>query len=131
MYEKKGRVYADPYKYLKRRGAVAMEITLTDKEGWEEVAMKRPLEIKISRKGEEAVVNGLFLLRIRGKDYGEVKREIIRMRYTNDDQMAIILNREKSDANAEAYGKMQLWREFSAEVARAVINHDASINNKS
>ena len=42
MYEKNGRVYADPYKYLKRRGAVAMEVTHTDKEGWEEVAMKRP-----------------------------------------------------------------------------------------
>ncbi|MDE7465021.1 MAG: hypothetical protein K2M59_01150 [Muribaculaceae bacterium] len=121
MYEKNGRVYADPYKYLKRRGAVAMEVGLTDKEGWEEEAMKRPLEIKIGRKGEEAVVNGLFLLRIRGKDYGEVKREIIRMRYTNDDQMAIILNREDSEEDAEAYGKMQLWREFAAEVARAVI----------
>lgn len=131
MYEKNGRVYADPYKYLKRRGTVAMEVSVTDKEGWEELAMKRPLEIKISRKGEEAVVNGLFLLRICGKDYGEVKREIIKMRYTNDDQMAIILNREDSEEDELSYCRMQLWREFAAEVARAVINHDASIYNKS
>ena len=49
-----------------------------------------------------------------------VKASVIKSRYSNDEQIAIMLNRERSEKDALLYGKMQEWREFAAEIAGKV-----------
>ena len=53
-------------------------------------------------------------------DYASIKEHIIKSRYTNDEQLAIILNRDKrADGNLK-YERMQEWRDFAEEIARLV-----------
>ena len=55
-------------------------------------------------------------------DYKGVKSAIVKVKYSNDDQIAIILNREDSQEDEVRYQEMQRWREFAAEVAKKVVD---------
>ena len=54
-------------------------------------------------------------------DYKGLKSAIIKVKYSNDDQIAIILNREDSTEDEVRYQEMQRWREFAADVAKKVV----------
>ena len=54
-------------------------------------------------------------------DYKGIKAAIIKVKYSNDDQIAIILNREDSQEDEARYQEMQRWREFAAGVAKIVV----------
>jgi hypothetical protein len=43
-------------------------------------------------------------------------------RYSNDDQMALILNNGKSEQDTLLYNKMQEWREWAGVIARTATN---------
>lgn len=49
----------------------------------------------------------------RNKSYAYIKTFIIKLHYSNDDQIAIILNNDEDKMN-----EMQEWREYASEVAR-------------
>lgn len=54
------------------------------------------------------------------KTYGDYKTSIIKGRYSNDDQIAIMLNKDNSEEDLEKYNRMQAWREWAAKLARLI-----------
>ena len=53
----------------------------------------------------------------RGKSYTHIKTFIIKLHYSNDDQIAIMLNDDEDKMR-----EMQEWREYAASVARNYTN---------
>ena len=45
---------------------------------------------------------------------------MIKKRYSNDDQIAIMLNAQLSEEDKIYYDKMQEWREFSGYIAKSI-----------
>lgn len=54
-------------------------------------------------------------------NYEEWKKHIIQWRYSNDDQIAIILNKDDSEEDKLQYEKMQEWREWASKLAKKII----------
>lgn len=122
MFTKNNTVYADAYKYLKHkeRNVIALSIQGSAEE-YEELPMNNPLDIEVS--GGMIFWNNRRFANIPVRmDYAGVKSSIIKSRYSNDDQLAIILNKDESEEERMYFEKMQEWREFAAYVAKS-INH--------
>ncbi|WP_305277879.1 hypothetical protein [uncultured Duncaniella sp.] len=120
MYSKGEMTYAEAYCYLRRRDAkvVTMQVRTQEADLYEEVAMKRPLQVR--REGDAVKFGGWFVVRPPSMSYADVKTAVIKLRYSYDDQMAIVLNRENGGEDAGLYERMQAWREFAAEVASGI-----------
>ena len=104
MYKKRNVVYADAYKYLlhKSKGIIAFAQSGNENE-FEEKELPMPIKIYFSKS-----------------DYATVKTEMIKKQYSNDDQMAIMLNAQLSEKDKVYYNKMQRWREFSGYIAKLI-----------
>ncbi|HJG13298.1 MAG TPA: hypothetical protein K8V07_15400 [Bacteroides xylanisolvens] len=120
MFTKGDMVYADAYKYLrhKNKNIIALSFKGSADE-FEEVEMTLPVEVK--KEGNMLFWEGRKFAVIPEKmEYASIKERIIKSRYSNDDQIAIMLNRERSEEDNVLYQKMQEWREFAAEIAKKV-----------
>lgn len=54
--------------------------------------------------------------------YADYKKAIIQKKYSNDDQIAIMLNKDSGEeADLLAYDKMQEWREWASIVAKKIM----------
>ena len=54
-----------------------------------------------------------------GKSYAEIKTFIIKLHYSNDDQIALMLNYQTDPITfKDKYDAMQAWREYAGEVAK-------------
>ena len=52
-------------------------------------------------------------------DYAYLKAFVVKLKYSNDDQIALMLNYQNNpDAYADRYNEMQAWRDYAGEVAR-------------
>ena len=110
MYVKGNTVYADAYKYLKHkeRNIVALSIK-GNPDDYEEVSMDMPLEVKVN--GNMISWNkGMFMKNVSGLSYEGIKSTIIKSRYSYDDQIAIMLNKDESEEKRMHFDKMQQWR---------------------
>ena len=56
------------------------------------------------------------------RTYGDWKTIIIKWRYSNDDQIAIMLNKDESEEDLERYNRMQSWREWASTLSKAIVN---------
>ena len=124
MYKKRNVVYADAYKYLvhKSKGIIAFALS-GDESEFEEKEF--PIPIKIIDEG-----NGFYSIQgvpkvkfyFSKSDYATVKTEMIKKRYSNDDQIAIMLNKDSGlEEDLFAYQKMQEWREWASTVAKKIV----------
>lgn len=124
MYKKGNVVYADAYKYLvhKSKGIIAFALS-GDESEFEEKEF--PIPIKIIDEG-----NGFYSIQgvpkvkfyFSKSDYATVKTEMIKKRYSNDDQIAIMLNKDSGlEEDLFAYQKMQEWREWASTVAKKIV----------
>ncbi len=115
-------MYADAYKYLKHkeRNMIALRVK-GNPDDYEEVSMDTPLEVKVS--GNMISWNkGMFMKNIPDLSYEGVKSAIVRSRYSYDDQIAVMLNKDSEEQeDIRYYQKMQEWREFAGEIAKAVV----------
>ena len=65
--------------------------------------------------------NGRIIERYNPKEtYESLKAKIVKTQFSNDDQIAIILNKDSSPENAELYNKMQEWREWAGILANKI-----------
>lgn len=117
MYQIKNKIYADAGCVLKHNNKVAFS--------FEDVDMKDVLETKINlenmqKSGNFVIYDGLRD-RITRLEYGRLKSKFINKQFTNDDQIAIILNMNDSETDKMLYQKMMEWREFSALFAKKVL----------
>lgn len=119
MYIDKNIVYSDPWKYLKCGNSIGFQFPESDE------IMEYDLIIDdINIVGNMAYYNSGTLAQqiINNGSYGDYKSAIIKKRYSNDDQIAIILNKEDSDEDMIRYNRMMQWRDFAASLAKKIIN---------
>ena len=118
MYKVKDRIYSDAGKVLIYKGCKSY--SLPEIEGIVEIAEE---DVDFSN----ARINRIFidyggLRRLNHKyDYGQWKAAIIKWRYSNDDQIAILLNKDDSAEDKMRYDKMQEWREYASVLAKKFV----------
>ena len=131
MFTKGNTTYSEAFGFLrhKRFNMVTLQ-TKENADDFNEEPFTLPLKVAV--EGKTVKFGGYFIVRVKNLDYGTIKAAVIKMRYSNDDQMALILNKDSSDEGTMLYQKMQEWRDFAAEVARqATINDQrATMNNE-
>ena len=117
MFIKGNTVYADAFKYLKHKEKNIIALSIKDSaDDYEELEMNNPLDVEVV--GNMIFWNNRKFANIPSKmDYAVVKASIIHSRYSNDDQIAIMLNKDASEEDAMYYQKMQEWRDFAAYIA--------------
>lgn len=54
--------------------------------------------------------------------YEQLKAKYVKRLFSNDDQIAIMLNKDKSAADAELFDKMQEWRDWCGVLAKKVVS---------
>lgn len=121
MFTKENIVYADAYKYLKHkeRNIIALSIQ-GSADDFEELPMNDPLDVETD--GSMVLWNNRqFATRPDTFTKEGIKTRIIKSRYSNDDQIAIMLNKDNNEADTMYYQKMQEWREFAAFIAQKTI----------
>ena len=124
MYKKRNVVYADAYKYLvhKSKGTIAFAQS-GDESEFEEKEFPTPIKIVDEGSGFYSI-QGVPKVKFyfSKSDYATVKTEMIKKRYSNDDQIAIILNKDSGlEEDLFAYQKMQEWREWASTVAKKIM----------
>lgn len=120
MFTKSGTLYADAYKYLRNKtiNEVALQLK-TSEENYTEENMTIPIDVSI----KDGIIHfgTYFIAKPESMEYGNIKKAIIQLRYSNDDQIAIILNKDNSEETKLYYNKMQEWRDFATDVAKKAI----------
>lgn len=118
MYKVRNKVYADAGKLLVAK----------NKAGYcfiGELADFTEEDIVI----DDMAVSGSFVVYNHGKlreayspstTYEQYKARFIKKLFSNDDQIAIMLNYQNSEEDTELYSKMQEWRNWSGELAKRI-----------
>ena len=124
MFTFQGKIYSDPYHYLYGTvggvNFVAFQAPAGAK-GLGEREMKFPIEAIISGKLVKWE-GGLLAACPEAMTYSSIKTQIIKSRYSNDDQIAIILNKDNSEEDILAFNRMQSWRNMATDIAKSAIN---------
>ena len=118
MFVKGEKIFADRGCYLKHKQLPIMGLTINgNPDEFEEVVMLDGLNAEVE-DGKVFIYDRKFVVLPDSISYTDIKKRVIKSRYTEDDQIAIILNKDLSEEDAMYFQKMQEWREFAAEVAR-------------
>ena len=103
MYTDKNIVYSDAGKYLVYKNKIGFQFPEVDG------IIEKDLNMDdLYIKGNTAYYNGGTLAQniIKNGTYGDYKSAIIKKRYSNDDQIAIILNKDDSEEDLLRYDRM-------------------------
>ena len=118
MYTVKNKIYADAGYILKYKNKVAFS--------FKDVDIKDVLETKINLENLQKIGN--FVIYPDGyKDYisctefGDWKAKWVNKQFTNNDQIAIILNKDESEEDLLLFNKMQEWRDWASIVAKKIL----------
>ena len=121
MFTKDEKVFSEEGKYLtskdKRKYGFVLKGTIDE---FDEFSINSPLDIKISGNLILFQNNKLACLP-ETMDYVGIKTKLIKMKYSNDDQIALILNKDNSEEDAALYEYMQNWREWASYFAKEVV----------
>lgn len=118
MYIDKNIAYSEPGKYLKYKNQIGFQFEVRD--GIEEYDIIYDLDVV---GGTVYYNRGTLAQRVNKTwKYGDYKREIIKKRYSNDDQIAIMLNKDDSEEDRIRHQRMMDWREFASKLANLIIN---------
>lgn len=71
--------------------------------------------------GGIALISNGLIADIISNEYDTIKTNWVKKRYSNDDQISIMLNHGRSEEHTLIYEKMQEWRSFASQVARSII----------
>lgn len=118
MYTIKNKIYADAGYILKYKNKVAFS--------FEGVDEKDVLETKLNLENPQKIGNfvvypGGFKEYISCTEYKDWKAKWINKLFPNNDQLAIILNKDDSDEDLFLFNKMQEWRYWSGWVAKQIL----------
>jgi hypothetical protein len=120
MYKINDKTYAEAFKFLKHKSLpiIALGVSSDHADDYDEYDMESPFVI--GTLGDYYTYQcGFCLIKPKSFDYPALKAQIINMRYSNNDQIAIMLNDQAG--TSEAYQKMQSWRYFAKDLAKAII----------
>ena len=118
MFKVKNKVYSDAGYILVQNG-----VKIYQKEGVLSDFTEEPLSLENLRvlKGGIVDLGATKHLWNPNWTYAQLKTDLVHKRYSNDDQIAIILNKDNSEEDALAFQKMQEWRDWCSQVAKAII----------
>lgn len=120
MYKIGNYNFADAGYYLKRGSSIAYFFEDNGEEIQEiEVTINDMHKVgSIILWSEDKLAQRVF----KSGAYADYKKAIIQKKYSNDDQIAIMLNKDSGDeADLLAYYKMQEWREWASIVAKKIM----------
>ena len=125
MYIQKDTIYSDPYKYLvnEDKNMIAYSAPANEK-GWIEVEMETPIRFK---KVDNLYTweNDHLAVFVEKLDYNAIKTLFVKQRYTNDDQIAIMINKDSDDPeDVDTYKRMQAWRDYAAHMSKELIQQN-------
>lgn len=113
MTTKKDIDYAEPYHKVAGAGVADYQLPHSD----ENTEVSCPAEDMTVEGGIARWGGGLCAMRVSAADtYDSLKTRLIKIRYSLDDQMAVMLNGE-----ADELERMQAWRAWAADVAHRII----------
>lgn len=120
MYKIGNKTYADAGYYLKRGSSVGYFF-----EDNGEVIEEFAVTIDDMHKIGMILIwssNDLAQVVYKNGSYADYKKAVIQKKYSNDDQIAIMLNKDSGDADdLFAYVKMQEWRDWASIVAKKIV----------
>jgi hypothetical protein len=122
MFTKNDNIYADVGYYLRNKtnNSIAL-MRKGDVNDWEELPLNDPIDIQID--DTTIFINDRkFIFKVPKLTYNAIKTKIITSRYSNDDQMALILNNGQSELDTMYYNKMQEWRDWAGKMAKLITN---------
>lgn len=118
MFEYKGKMVSDAGFYIKGKTISGFSVPKNN-EPKEEIKLDLNT-LKIS-KGFISC-NNIIIMRFHPDwTYADYKTAWVKARYTNDDQIAIMLNKDNSNEDLEMYNKMQDWRNWCSEISHKIL----------
>lgn len=120
MYKIGNYNFADAGYYLKKGSSIAYFFEDNEEEIQEiEAAVDDMHKIgSIILWSEDKLAQRVF----KNGTYADYKKAIIQKKYSNDDQIAIILNKDSGEEiDLLAYQKMQEWRDWASIVAKKIL----------
>ena len=119
MYIKNNVVYADAGNILISKTAIGYSLIANIANIQEQQVNLQDMKLE----GEFLKYSdGLVVQRYKNLNYAGWKADIIKWRYTIDDQMAIILNKDESAEALIEYNKMQEWRDWAGTLANKILS---------
>lgn len=117
MFIKSNMIYSEAGYILKCDNKRAFQMPYDSSKEYIEI----PIDIT-NTKIESGMINmdGVIFRNNEKYDYGQWKANIIKKRYSNDDQIAIMLNRGDEESNM-IYNKMMQWREYASILAKKFV----------
>lgn len=119
MYQIKNKVYSDAGKILKYKNKYAYNFRDVDINDVSEIDICLNDMIL---KNNIAIYSGGLIRELIVNDYGLLKSKIISRQFTNDDQLAIILNKDDSEEDLLLFNKMQEWRIWAGVLAKHILS---------
>lgn len=129
MYIKNNKYYADAGSYLKSGATIGYELP-QDMEDVKEIPINlEDMKLRTSKAGyvNAHCTGGVISFGVKNNSsdeptYAKLKTDIIKMRYSNDDQIAIMLNVDNgNEDSANNYKRMQDWRTYATNVAKKIM----------
>ena len=117
MYQIKNKIYADAGHVLKYENKVAFSFEGVDKK--DVLETKLNLE-NIQKFGNFVIYDGLKD-KITTRDFAKLKSKFVNKQFTNDDQIAIILNKDDSEEDMLLFNKMQEWRAWAGLISKEIL----------
>lgn len=120
MYTIGNIVYAKPGYLLRGKNRIGYQLTGVESDFTEELIKTDDMTLQGNLIKFN---NGLMRLLVeKTTTYADLKAKFVKMRYSNDDQIAILLNKDENEAGLDKYNKMQEWREWSGTLAKLIIS---------
>lgn len=119
MYTRQDYTYSEAGYILKGKNIIALSAP-SERAPFEEVE----ISLDDMTVTDDLITFDIFSWRNPGiRTYADAKKFVVEKKYSNDDQIAIILNKDEDDEESMlAYQKMQEWRDWASVVARKIIS---------
>ena len=116
MFIKNNIIFSEAGKYLSAQNFLGFKVLDSDITKYSEKDFEEP---KVS--GQFLIIGEIRTLLPEIINYENLKKKFIEWHYSNDNQIAIILNKDNSDEDKVCYDKMQEWRNWSGDLAKKVL----------
>ena len=116
MFIKNNTIFSEAGKYLSAQNFLGFKVSDSDDSKYTEKDFEEP---KVS--GQFLIIGEIRTLLSEIINYENLKKKFIEWHYSNDDQIAIILNKDNSDEDKVCYDKMQEWRTWAGDLAKKVL----------
>ena len=116
MFIKNNNIFSEAGKYLSAQNFLGFKVLDSDASKYTEKDFDEP-----TISGQFLIMGEIRTLLPEIINYENLKKKFIEWHYSNDNQLAIILNKDNSDEDKVCYDKMQEWRNWSGELAKKVL----------